>query len=1185
VLKDIVNGANDPTMTSPLLKPRLDEVAAVESGYAEVLADVLGVDAVPGGSHFFDDLDADSMVMARFCARVRKRDDLPTVSMKDIYRHPTVTSLAVAFGQTAPDDDKSVDRAVHSAPEEPVAETPSGSTPRYVLCGLLQALIALAYAYLTASVADWGFGWLDQRTDLATTDLRTTYIHAVEVSTVTLLGMCLIPILAKWILIGRWKPRTIQVWTLAYVRFWAVKTLTRTNPLVLFAGSPIYTLYLRLLGAKIGKRVTVYSPTTVCTDLLTIGDDTVIRKDAQLPGYRAVAGVIEVGPITLGNNVIIGEQTVIDINSSLGDGARLGHSSSVHAGQHIGPDEFWHGSPARPSGSRYPNIDPARCGSLRRLVYSLWQLVIPVGVYAPLLIAAPVLLARVPRLAPLLDSGPPTLTQWTYYREVALHTAVLALLYGLLNFAIVMIVPRMLNLGLKPGRVYPLFGYHYWLHRTIARRTNSGFFMELVGDSSYVVHYLRALGYTLGRYEQTGSNFGAGVKHDNPYLCSVGPGTMVADGLSMINADYSSTSFRLSEVSVGERSFLGNGIAYPAQSRVGGNTLLGTMTMVPIDGPMRENTGLLGAPSFQIPRTVERDTQLEVTDDGERRRLLRAKNRHNTATIIMFLIARFIPVYLTVLLGETAVLNATLGPLALLGLSSASTAAGLVFYVFLQRVSNRWQAVVPEGCSIYNRAFWRHERYWKLPAQGWMQAFNGTPFKPLVWRALGVHIGRRVFDDGFAMPEKSLVTIGDDCTLNAGSGVQCHSQEDGAFKSDRTALGNGVTLGVGAFVHYGVTIGDGAVLAPETFVMKGEDLPPQTRWIGNPAALAISTSTAYPPAPAALPADSAPVAAALATRPRAVVEWNGQDWSFPEVDHYTEPVDGPVTRVRIDRPGTLRLTGSGDNLRIELIPDDPDNAALIPIGLPPPREVLTYADGKPSDIRPRALTRPYAAGVLFIAAMLGGGAALVDVTHILPTSNMVPNSNCEAGTAGCATTAVPHTEPSKTQRAVPSQTKPDDTAPDDGKPDDTTPGNTTAGETPPRIAMPPRQNEAPGIHPPSPEFAHRPVPVVRKPPPAPARRPVPGLVPAPAGRTPSGTAGTSPPYSAQSPAGRTHPNSTTNPNSTTTSPNSATTEPDGSIINSDGSITNPNGTITKPDGTTSTKKKKKKSSSRSPTSA
>ena len=56
----------------------------------EVLADVLHVERVPVDSHFFDDLGADSMVMAQFCARVRKRADLPAVSMKDIYQHPTI---------------------------------------------------------------------------------------------------------------------------------------------------------------------------------------------------------------------------------------------------------------------------------------------------------------------------------------------------------------------------------------------------------------------------------------------------------------------------------------------------------------------------------------------------------------------------------------------------------------------------------------------------------------------------------------------------------------------------------------------------------------------------------------------------------------------------------------------------------------------------------------------------------------------------------------------------------------------------------------------------------------------------------------------------------------------------------------------------------------------------------------
>ena len=37
---------------------------------AEILADLVGAERVSVDSHFFDDLGADSLVMARFCARV-----------------------------------------------------------------------------------------------------------------------------------------------------------------------------------------------------------------------------------------------------------------------------------------------------------------------------------------------------------------------------------------------------------------------------------------------------------------------------------------------------------------------------------------------------------------------------------------------------------------------------------------------------------------------------------------------------------------------------------------------------------------------------------------------------------------------------------------------------------------------------------------------------------------------------------------------------------------------------------------------------------------------------------------------------------------------------------------------------------------------------------------------------------
>jgi acetyltransferase-like isoleucine patch superfamily enzyme len=65
--------------------------------------------------------------------------------------------------------------------------------------------------------------------------------------------------------------------------------------------------------------------------------------------------------------------------------------------------------------------------------------------------------------------------------------------------------------------------------------------------------------------------------------------------------------------------------------------------------------------------------------------------------------------------------------------------------------------------------------------------------------------------------------------------VQSHSQEDGTFKSELITIGAGCTLGVGALVHYGVSMGDGAVLAADSFLMKGEEMPALSRWGGNPA--------------------------------------------------------------------------------------------------------------------------------------------------------------------------------------------------------------------------------------------------------------------------------------------------------------------------------------------------------------
>jgi non-ribosomal peptide synthetase-like protein len=127
------------------------------------------------------------------------------------------------------------------------------------------------------------------------------------------------------------------------------------------------------------------------------------------------------------------------------------------------------------------------------------------------------------------------------------------------------------------------------------------------------------------------------------------------------------------------------------------------------------------------------------------------------------------------------------------------------------------------------------ERLWKVHPIHYLHAFDGTPFKNVLWRLMGVRIGRRVFDDGAHISDPSLTAIGDESVLNYRSKVQCHSQEDGTFKCDRTTIGAGCTLGVGAFVLYGVTMDERSVLGADSFLMKGEEVPAHAWWGGNPA--------------------------------------------------------------------------------------------------------------------------------------------------------------------------------------------------------------------------------------------------------------------------------------------------------------------------------------------------------------
>jgi acetyltransferase-like isoleucine patch superfamily enzyme len=135
---------------------------------------------------------------------------------------------------------------------------------------------------------------------------------------------------------------------LAWARYMAAIHLVRVFAGTLFRGSPIWTWYLRLNGARIGRGV--YVNTTFISDhnLLEFGDDVVIGAEVHLSGHTVEAGVVKTAHVRLGRGVTIGLGSVIDIDVEIGDRAQVGALSVVPKHSRLEAGVVYVGIPVRP---------------------------------------------------------------------------------------------------------------------------------------------------------------------------------------------------------------------------------------------------------------------------------------------------------------------------------------------------------------------------------------------------------------------------------------------------------------------------------------------------------------------------------------------------------------------------------------------------------------------------------------------------------------------------------------------------------------------------------------------------------------------------------------------------------------------------------------------------------------------
>ncbi len=125
----------------------------------------------------------------------------------------------------------------------------------------------------------------------------------------------------------------ILAWQTLFGKFWR--------------SSALYVLFLRAMGAKIGKHVIVNSNTVYDHDMLEIGDKTVIGGDAAIIGHVGEKGHLVREKIRIGKGCTIGQYTTVFPGATIGDNCHVGAMSLVPKGAKLDANAVYGGVPVR----------------------------------------------------------------------------------------------------------------------------------------------------------------------------------------------------------------------------------------------------------------------------------------------------------------------------------------------------------------------------------------------------------------------------------------------------------------------------------------------------------------------------------------------------------------------------------------------------------------------------------------------------------------------------------------------------------------------------------------------------------------------------------------------------------------------------------------------------------------------
>ncbi|MDJ1633921.1 Pls/PosA family non-ribosomal peptide synthetase [Rhizobium rhizogenes] len=802
-----------------------------EAQLLKAAIEVLRVRVVNLEADFFTELGGHSMLAARFVSEVRKIKPLAGIALRDVYAGRSLRGIA-AILEAGTD---------HSSEPDRVDFTPVPWRRRF-LCGLAQAIV-LPFIIALATLQWIG---LLLASILLIQDGVPMWNEMLVLGAIYVglnLGEKLMVVGLKWLIIGRTRPGVYPLWGSYYFRIWLMQRIVQLTAPKFLKGSPLIRLYMRALGADVGRDVMIDEFEEGAIDLVRIGARSSLGVKLKLANVEVIGNQIHVGTIDIGEGVQIGNGCVIGHNVKIGDGAEIGDLTAIAAHTNVKAHTRWDGSPARQTSEVEPTSDPTHpeLGAVARAFqfasyFVAYNLSLVIGLL-PIFPAFFLFSAVQQMLSPGTDEP----LSWWMVTTLAWPAALVLIV---VSMAVVVVLRWVLLPRVVPGR-YSIFGNLYFRKWVVGLTTEA--MLETLNSlyaTVFMRNWYRLMGAKIGKGTEISASFAG--RYD---LIEMGRDNFIGDETVFGDEEIRNGWMLLERLKTGDRCFFGNSSVISQGAVIEDDALVGIKTRLPDSLHVKAGETWCGSPAFQLPTRQKLQAAAASTYAPPlRMRLVRVafEAMHTslpTAILIVMAMA-------TANLLANAIDDGAWGRLFWMLMATGLATSGILYLV---AVAFKWTLIgtyKPMNKPMWSWWAMRTEAvavfYGGLASKALLDYLRGTPFLPWLLRPFGTKIGRGTWINTTDICEFDCTEIGDHAVLNMGSCPQTHLYEDRIMKVGRIKIGAGVTIGSGSTVLHDASVGDFAEIGLLTFVMKGETIPAGTSWAGTPAQAVHATQDAVP---------------------------------------------------------------------------------------------------------------------------------------------------------------------------------------------------------------------------------------------------------------------------------------------------------------------------------------------------